>query len=124
MARANRILVVDDNDSLRAGLQRVLEREGFVVETAFNGLDALQLIDLSPPDLVICDIKMPELDGLKLVEGLRNHPDTASLPVIFITASDNPGHLVESVELKARHFLAKPFTNEKLVEKVRGVLRS
>jgi CheY-like chemotaxis protein len=122
LSRAGNILVVEDEESLRLLLQRVLEQAGFAVATADNGLTALQSIDLVPPDLVICDINMPELDGLQMVEGLRSHPETQSLPVIFLTASESPGDLVKSVGLKARHYLSKPFSNDKLVEKVRGIL--
>ena len=122
LPHSSRILVVEDEESVRLLLQRVLEKAGYAVATAGNGLDALQSIDLAPPDLVICDINMPELDGLRMVEGLRNHPETQALPVIFLTASDSPGDLVKSIGLKARHYLSKPFVNEKLVEKVRGIL--
>jgi CheY-like chemotaxis protein len=118
------ILVVDDDDHIRLLVTKVLQSAGYQVREATNGLEALKMIDAAMPDLVISDIMMPELDGLGLATGLRHHPATATLPIIFITASDNPSHFTESIRLKARHFVNKPFTNDKLLAKVAQVLDS
>ncbi len=122
MSSAAHILVVDDDDSIRLLVRRVLEKAGHRVAEAGTGLDALKLIDADSFDLVISDINMPELDGLSLVEGLRFNERTRAVPVIFITASEDPALFAKSVGLKARHFLNKPFSTEKLVEKVTQAL--
>lgn len=116
------VLIVDDEDAIRVLVSRVLEKAGYRVTLASNGLEALKLIDATPPDLVISDINMPELDGFTMVEGLRNRKETGDMPVIFITASEDRSLFIRSANLKARSFLNKPFTNGKLVEKVRQVL--
>jgi CheY-like chemotaxis protein len=123
MAKGN-ILVVDDDDHIRELVQRILEKAGYDVRCAVNGLEALMQIDERRPDLVISDIMMPELDGLGLATGLRHHPETQNLPIIFITASDNPQHFTDSIKLKAKHFVNKPFSNDKLLAKVEQILGS
>ncbi|MEE8410008.1 MAG: response regulator [Myxococcota bacterium] len=115
-------MIVDDDDAIRVLVSRVLERAGYRVKLACDGLEALKLIDATPPDLVISDINMPELDGFAMVEGLRNRAETEKMPVIFITASEDSSLFIRSANLKARSFLIKPFTNDKLVEKVRLAL--
>lgn len=122
MANSPRILVVDDEETVRKLITMVLQSEGYAVDTASNGLEALKAIDTDPPALVIADIMMPELSGLELVEGLRHHPHTNALPIIFITASDDPKHFAQSVNLKARQFISKPFANDDLLAKVRRVV--
>ena len=116
------VLVVDDEDAIRVLISRVLEKAGYRVTMANDGLEALKLIDIQPPDLVISDINMPELDGFTMVEGLRNRNETGKMPVIFITASEDRSLFVKSANLKARSFLTKPFSNDKLVEKVKQIL--
>ncbi len=116
------VLIVDDDNAIRVLISRVLERAGYRVTMACDGLEALKLIDVAPPDLVISDINMPELDGFTMVEGLRNRGETDKMPVIFITASEDRALFIQSANLKARSFLTKPFTNDKLVAKVRQVL--
>ena len=123
MSAGANILVVDDDKSIRLVVSRLLLSEGHTVRTANNGLEALTSIDIDPPDLAIVDIGLPELNGLDLVKGLRNHPETHDLPVIFLTASDNLRDFTTSTKLKARYFITKPFSNDNLVEKVTIALK-
>lgn len=118
----NSILVVDDDDTIRLLITTVLEDAGYEVVTARNGLEALKAVDGNPFALVITDIMMPEVDGLQMAEGLRFNEKTRSMPIIFITASDDARHFTASVRVKARHFINKPFSNAKLLEKVKAVI--
>ena len=122
MAEAAKVLVVDDEDAIRRLVSTVLTRAGYKVTQAADGLQALKAIDDERPDLVISDINMPELDGLTMVEGLRNRKETSQMPIIFITASEDRSLFANSLNLKARSFLTKPFSNDKLVEKVKAIL--
>ena len=122
MADAATVLVVDDEDAIRRLVSTVLTKAGYKVTQAADGLQALKAIDDAPPDLVISDINMPELDGLTMVEGLRNRAETSQMPIIFITASEDRSLFANSLNLKARSFLTKPFSNDKLVEKVKQIL--
>jgi DNA-binding response OmpR family regulator len=122
MGTPRKILVVDDDEAIREFASKVLRTAGYQVDTAANGLQALMSIDRAPPALVITDIMMPELDGLEFVEGLRHRAETLQLPVIFITASENPKHFAASVKLKARQYMQKPFTTAALLERVKRVL--
>lgn len=124
MSRNKKILVVDDQATVRTIVSKTLEAAGYQIETADNGLDALMRIDRDPPALVITDIMMPELDGLEMVAGLRNRAETNGLPIIIMTASDDPEHFARSLNLKARQFMSKPFSREDLLKKVQSVLGS
>ena len=82
----NKILIIEDQPQMRRKLAMILEREHFQVATAPNGLIGLDLARTDPPDLVICDIMMPELDGYEVLEALRADKATATTPFIFLTA--------------------------------------
>ena len=122
MAGKRRILVVDDQATVRTIVKKTLEAAGYTVDTADNGLLALQAIDKDPPALVITDIMMPELDGLELVEGLRHRSETHALPIIFMTASDDPQHFARSLNIKAKQFMSKPFSREELLKRVQMII--
>lgn len=119
-----RVVVVDDEEATRTLIARVLQHEGYEVVAVDNGLEALKVVDQTQPDLVVSDVMMPELTGLEFARGLRHHEATRTVPIIFVTASDNPRHLAESIQLKAKHYLSKPFTNEKLLKTVAAAIRA
>jgi len=99
----------------------VLEREGYVVDEARDGLDALDRIDAHPPDLVLLDVDMPRLDGFGVLQELRARMHTASLPVVMLTGRvESEG---EALELGAHDFLSKPVQPTSLKARVRAVLR-
>ncbi len=122
MGDRGRVLVVDDEEAMRLLMTRVLQHAGFEVQVVDNGLEALKAVDASPPDVVVSDIMMPELDGVDFVQGLRNFEGTRGLPIIFVTASENPQHLTSSIKLKALKYLSKPFSNDKLVATVKRAI--
>ena len=104
-----RILVVDDNESNRDLLCRQLQREGFSVEQANDGFEALELLERTPFDLVLLDVMMPRLDGIQTLTRLRESGRVPGLSVIMISALDEVGSVVACMELGAEDYMPKPF---------------
>lgn len=115
-----RILVVDDDPRLREVLRYALARAGFEVQEANNGRQALELIRQAPPDLMVLDVMMPELDGLDLCREVRR---TSSLPIVFLSSRGEEMDRVLGLELGGDDYLTKPFSPRELVSRVRAVLR-
>ncbi|WP_346533981.1 ATP-binding protein [Micromonospora sp. DPT] len=120
--RRVRILVADDNADMRAYLARLLTAQGWRVDTVGNGRQALDAIRRDPPDLVLTDVMMPELDGFALVRILRGQPDTRTLPVVVLSARAGADAAVEGLDLGADDYVVKPFTAADLVARVRATL--
>ncbi|PZN04757.1 response regulator transcription factor [Thermaerobacter composti] len=116
-----RILVVDDDPAVTSLLKRGLSYEGFTVDTAGSGEEALKIAREQPPDLVILDIMMPGMDGMEVLRRLR--AADPELPVLFLTARDAPADQVRGLEAGADDYVVKPFTFEVLVARVRALLR-
>jgi DNA-binding response OmpR family regulator len=120
-----RILLIEDNHSLLEEIINVLDLEGFTVETAENGRVGFerlqQMADL--PDIVICDLWMPDWDGFEMLKALRGHPATVSLPVIVLTAHDDEVSQTKAKELGADDYVTKPFKIAELLQVVAGVLK-
>jgi two-component system response regulator MprA len=108
-----RILIVEDDRSSRAALEEILRDEGYVVETATDGVDALRRVQASCPDLILSDVRMPRMGGLQLEEMLR--AQKAGLPIIFMSAHSPPGD---------ETWLSKPIQLDCLLSKVKEVLSS
>jgi DNA-binding response OmpR family regulator len=118
---APRVLVVDDDDEIRASLRRGLSRAGFAVELAADGSEALRQLLHAPPDLVVLDIMMPGVDGLEVVRRLRRGDD--QVPVILLTARDAVPDRVAGLDAGADDYLVKPFALSELVARIRVRLR-
>ena len=115
----NKILVIDDENSIRINLVELLEAEGFHALSAENGLAGLRLAQQSLPDLIICDIMMPGLDGYEVLEHLRQEPTTATIPFIFLTARAGTADQRQGMNLGADDYLVKPFTRDELFTAIR-----
>jgi type IV pilus assembly protein PilB len=118
----NRVLVADDDPQMRRLIRIVLQREGFEVLEANDGLDALELIEQGSVDLVILDVEMPRLNGLGVLEEIRAQMRTASLPVIILTALQDDTE-EKALDLGAQDYLTKPVQTRSLVARVRAVLK-
>ncbi|GAA0365323.1 response regulator transcription factor [Actinoallomurus spadix] len=116
-----RILVVDDEPAVRESLASSLAFEDYEVETAVDGLEALEKLDAVKPDLVLLDILMPRLDGLTTCRRLRAHGET--VPVLMLTARDTIGDRVTGLDSGADDYLVKPFELDELLARVRALLR-
>lgn len=117
---APRVLVVDDDSTVREVVTRYLEREGFVVDASGDGAEALEWALRDPPELVVLDLMLPSLDGLEVCRRLRT---TAPVPVIMLTARDEEGDRIAGLELGADDYVAKPFSPRELTARVKAVLR-
>ena len=110
-----KILVIEDEFQIRLNLQMMLKAEGFDVNQAANGKEGLAKIAEAKPDLVLCDVMMPELDGFGVLEAVRGNPDNADLPFVFLTALDDRASMRRGMNLGADDFLNKPFTRDELL---------
>ncbi len=115
-----RILAVDDERLYQHLLQVNLEKEGFEVVTAGNGLDALDMVSSRHPDLVIMDIMMPKMDGISTCERIRQF---SNVPIIILTARGEEQDRVRGLNVGADDYVVKPFSATELVARVRAVLR-
>ena len=114
------ILVVDDEPMVREVLARYLEKEGFAVQTAEDGEQALAAFEASPPDLVLLDLMLPRIDGLEVFRRMRERARSA---VIMLTAKGEETDRVVGLELGADDYVTKPFSPREVVARVRAVLR-
>ena len=117
-----RVLVVDDEHELCALLKLRLSEEGFDVETASNGAEALLAAHARRPDLILLDINMPILDGHGTLEALRKSPTTQDVPVIMLTVIDNSSSVANSWASGIDFYITKPFELDELVLLVRRLL--
>jgi signal transduction histidine kinase len=121
--QGNAILVVEDNQTLNDTLCEVLQTHGFAVQSASNGSEALQLLSQNPPDLVVSDLVMPEMDGHALLNRIRGNPKTRNLPVIFLTGHDSPEQRRRAKDSGVVDYLTKPLNEGDLLHTVRAVLK-
>ncbi|AFY70795.1 response regulator receiver modulated diguanylate cyclase/phosphodiesterase [Thalassoporum mexicanum PCC 7367] len=118
-----KILVIEDMEALREEVIDTLSYEGFDVMGAENGLVGVKIAQSFLPDLIVCDVMMPELDGYATLEILRQNPETAAIPFIFLTAKADKGDMRQGMELGADDYLTKPFTVSELIGAVNARLR-
>jgi CheY-like chemotaxis protein len=123
--RRRLILVVDDDASIRRMVATALKARGYDVEEAGDGLVASEMLGrmANHPDLMICDVMMPTIDGFSLARLVKNHKELRSMPIIFLTAKSQPADLKTGIALGARHYVQKPFSVVDLVDKVDKTLR-
>jgi two-component system sensor histidine kinase/response regulator len=116
------VLVIEDEAPIRENIIEMLEMDGYYVLEADNGQTGLQLAQEHVPDLVICDITMPEMDGYDVLWGLRSEPETAAIPFVFLTARTARSFMRHGMELGADDYLTKPFTSAELLSAVEARL--
>jgi diguanylate cyclase len=113
-----KILVIEDEEFVRANLIDLLELENFEVFAADNGKDGIQLAQSHLPDLILCDIAMPEMDGYGVLAELRQNSATAGIPLIFLTARATSADFRQGMRLGADDYLTKPFSQAELLEAI------
>ena len=114
------IALVDDDRNILTSVSMTLEQEGYTVRTYTDGESALQGITARPVDLAVLDVKMPRMDGMELLQRLRQR---TSLPVIFLTSKDEEVDEVMGLRLGADDYITKPFSQRLLLERIRALLR-
>lgn len=118
-----KILIVDDERDLLDLLGMNLAAEGFIVRTAESGAEALSSIRTDRPDLVLLDIMLEDISGIKLAGKLKNTPETAGIPIIMLTAKDSDTDIVVGLSVGADDYVTKPFSTAVLVARIEAVLR-
>ncbi|MCC6811598.1 MAG: response regulator [Deltaproteobacteria bacterium] len=121
MAKRHLLLIDSDAKSLRV-MEVSLKKAGFSVTTAVNGLDALEKIEINPPELVISDTKMPEMDGFELCKKLKENPKTSQLPFIFLTGQKSIEYKIKGLELGVEDYLTKPIYIKEIVTRIKIML--
>ncbi|MGA9236818.1 MAG: response regulator, partial [Desulfobacterales bacterium] len=116
-----RILVVDDEKTLLGQLERALEGQRYMVETALDGQEALDKLFETPYDLIILDVMLPKKDGLSVLREIRQTGMTT--PVLMLTARGEIGDKIKGLDLGADDYLAKPFSLDELLARVRALFR-
>jgi len=117
-----RILLVDEDSLLRANLRRLLALEGYEVTEAEGGLQGVELAMADPPDLVLCDLRMPDLDGLEVMNRLRSDRRTAHVPFVAVTGGGTPSTPGSGSARGADGYVRKPFGIDELLAVVSGLL--
>ena len=119
---ARRILVVDDDEDLRQLLGIVLRHEGFEVQEAASGTEALDCVRESAPALILLDVMMPGIDGFDVCRRLKNDQRLARVPVVFVTALDDATQRSVAMALGAEDYINKPIGMRDLMTRLRGVM--
>jgi signal transduction histidine kinase len=117
------ILIVDDDPSSRAALEASLDGQGYTLQMAENGIQALEQASTLQPDLILLDVMMPDMDGFEVCRRIRSTPGLAEVPIIILTALDDTASRLEGIEAGADDFLSKPFDRQELCARVRTISR-
>jgi DNA-binding response OmpR family regulator len=119
------VLVVDDDASVRTLVSKALQAKGYDVKECPDGMAASEALGTftRAPDLMICDVMMPTIDGFTLARLVKQHAELRTMPIIFLTAKTQPADVVRGVQLGARHFIQKPFSIKDLLDKVEKTIR-
>lgn len=118
-----KLLLIDDDPNLILLVQDYLEFRGYTVITAENGREALDILKEEIPDMIICDVMMPEMDGYAFVKNLRENPRTEWIPVLFLSAKGQSQDRVKGLNTGADVYMVKPFEPEELVAQVESTLK-
>ena len=122
-ASSKKILIVEDERDILHLVKLYLEKEGFRVSTAVTGPDGLKAARTDRPDLLVLDLMLPDMDGLEVCKRLRTEPQTATLPIIMLTAKAEESDTIIGLELGADDYVTKPFSPKALVARVKALLR-
>jgi len=116
------VMVVDDSVTVRKVTTRFLERQGFNVIVAKDGVDALQVLQESTPDLMLLDIEMPRMDGFEVAKNMRSTQRWKELPIIMITSRTGDKHREHAFSIGVNEYLGKPYQEEALLKAIRSLL--
>ena len=119
---AAKILVVDDEPNIVLVLEFLLQREGYHVEKAFNGLQALETAENFQPDIVVLDVMMPGMDGFEVARKMRNNPHLESTKIVFLTAKGTQRDKQTGYANGAEYYMIKPFDNDEFVSTINEIM--
>jgi diguanylate cyclase (GGDEF)-like protein len=123
LPNSQRILVVDDEEHIRKIVKFQLEKAGYVVDTAVDGVEALKAVEACHPDLLLLDLMMPNIDGYEVCKRLKSNNQTNHIPIIMVTAKADLENKLQGFEDGANDYIAKPFAVTELLLRVRNVLQ-
>jgi len=119
---SKKILVADDEPNIVTALEFLLQRQGFEVQVARNGDEALSLIESARPDLVLLDVMMPLKSGYEVCKRIRERPDWGHIKVVMLSAKGRDAEVARGLDLGADLYVTKPFSTRDLVGKIKGLL--
>ena len=118
-----RILIVDDEEEVRASMREYLESNGFAIVEAADGEEALAKAFTEKPDLLLLDLRLPKVDGYQVCQTLKGNPITSVIPIIMVTALNATPQKVKGIEYGADDYIEKPFDLEELLARIKMVMR-
>lgn len=110
-----RVLLVDDEPNILLAIEFLLKKEGYTIQKAFDGQQALEVAASFRPDIIVLDVMMPELDGFEVARRIRNTPDMEDTRIVFLTAKGTPNDKMTGYASGGEVYLIKPFDNDELV---------
>lgn len=117
-----KILVIEDNREIRENASEMLELASYEVYTASNGREGLQVLRLTRPDLILCDIHMPVMDGYDVLDHVREDPELSVIPVVILSAFSEKTEVQKGLQKGAAHYIIKPFDDVELLKVVETCL--
>ncbi|VAX42329.1 Phosphate regulon transcriptional regulatory protein PhoB (SphR) [hydrothermal vent metagenome] len=121
--KQNKIVVVEDETDIRELIEHNLQREGFLVETASTGEDALKIVRATLPHLVLLDLMIPGIDGIEVCRTLKGDSSTLHIPIIMVTAKGEESDIVLGLGIGADDYMTKPFSPKEMLARIKAVLR-
>ncbi|HEY97640.1 MAG TPA: response regulator transcription factor [Dehalococcoidia bacterium] len=119
---AKRILIIEDDPSFSRAINHIVEKEGYEVSTASNGMTGLRMAKDNPPDLLILDVMLPGLDGFEICSQLRADESTEKLPIVMLSAKGQEADKTTGLSVGANEYLTKPIDRALLLEKIASLL--
>ena len=119
----NKVLIIEDEEVLRQNLRDILDLEGYEVKVAPNGMDGIELYNIEQPDLVLCDIKMPKMDGFDVLKTIRDLPGGLTTAFIFLSAKEEHDDIRSGMNLGADDYLLKPVNRKDLLSAIETRLK-
>lgn len=116
------ILIVDDEKNILISLKFLMQQAGYIVQTAMDGLAALTMIERSPPDLLLLDIMLPQLDGFEVCRKVRAVPSLRAMRIVMLTAKGRDADAEKGMAMGADAYIKKPFSTRELVNTVNSLL--
>jgi DNA-binding response OmpR family regulator len=118
-----KVLIVDDEPNIVAALEFLLEKNGYEVQVAANGVDALAQLDAFGPDLVLLDVMVPKLSGYEVCQRMRTEPKWRDIKIVMLSAKGREVEVSKGMSLGADLYVTKPFSSAELVATINGLLR-
>ena len=116
-----KILVADDEPSIVAALEFLLQRNGYQVQVARNGEEALKLVESAPPDVVLLDVMMPVLSGYEVCKRIRERPELSHIKIIMLSAKGRDAEVNKGLAMGADLYVTKPFSTRELLDKIKSL---